>query len=115
MGHGDRSSVLGRQGPSQAGGPGCFLECPGLPSWGVSWGRGFVVDPPQGGPAFPPEVDATTPLCWRQTFKNLQGNGFAVKWNEVRGPFGSREINPGLPAQTELQFATVLGIPGPAE
>ena len=36
MGHGDRSSVLGRQGPSQAGGLGCSLERPGLPSWGVS-------------------------------------------------------------------------------
>ena len=87
MDHGDHSSVLSRQGLSQAGGLGCSLERPGLPSWGVFWGRGFVVDPPQGGPAFPPEVDTTTPLCWRQTFKNLQGNSFAVKWNELCGPF----------------------------
>lgn len=89
MDHGDGSSVLSRQGPSQAGGLGCSLEHPGLLSWGVSWGRGFVVDPPHRGPAFPPEVDTTTPLCGRQTFKNLQRNGFAVKWNELRGPFCS--------------------------
>lgn len=88
MDHGDDSSVLSRQGPSRLE----VLDAPGASrasELGVSWGNGFVVDPPHRGPAFPPEVDTTTPLCGRQTFKNLQRNGFAVKWNELRGPFCS--------------------------